>query len=112
MINFLRIAVGQDRGFAGYYRNRTKMTFGWGLEFAGHYLNSLFIALPIIQQPLQQPASMTLISIITGTQSGKPPEMPHNQPISFPGADYLFARKASPRSFQLQSLYRRDVLYR
>jgi hypothetical protein len=55
----------------GYYRNKAKMTFGWGLEFAGHDLDSSLLARPIIQQPLQQPASMPLISIITGTQSGK-----------------------------------------
>jgi hypothetical protein len=56
MIDFLRIAGGQDRGFAGYYRNRTKMTFGWGLEFAGHALDSSLIARPIIQQlPSSQP---------------------------------------------------------
>jgi hypothetical protein len=53
MIDFSRIAGGQARGFAGYYRNRTKMTFGWGLEFAGHALDSSLVALPIIQQPLQ-----------------------------------------------------------
>jgi hypothetical protein len=41
MIDFLRIAGGQDRGFAAYYRNRTKMTFGWGLEFASHALGLL-----------------------------------------------------------------------
>jgi hypothetical protein len=51
MFDFLRILGGQDRGFAGYYRNRTKMTFVRGLGFAGHELDSSLIAQPIIQQP-------------------------------------------------------------
>jgi hypothetical protein len=56
MINFLRIRGGQGRGFAGYYRNRAKITFGWALEFAGHDLDSSLIAQPIIQQlPSNQP---------------------------------------------------------
>jgi hypothetical protein len=41
MIKLLRIAGGQDHGFAGYYRNRTKMTFVWGLGFAGQALGLL-----------------------------------------------------------------------
>ena len=83
-----------------------RITFGWGVEFAGHDLDSPLIARPIIQQPLQQPASMPVISIITGAQSGKPPGMPHNRSISFSAAHYPLPEKTAPRSFQLQSLYR------
>ena len=36
------------------------------------------------------------ISCVEFTQSGKPPEMPHNRPISFSGADYLLPNKTAP----------------
>jgi len=48
----------KDSGWSGswirwLFRNRPKMMFGWGLEFAGHDPDSSLIAWPIIQQPLQ-----------------------------------------------------------
>jgi hypothetical protein len=79
------------------------------LGFAGHDLDSSLIAWPIIQQPLHQPASMPAISIITGTQSGKPPEMPHNRSISLSRCLITsLPRKHVLGLFVIEMLYRHE----
>src|ERR1035438_1456380 len=95
MINFLRIAGGQDRGFAGYYMNGAKITFGWGLVFASHALGLLHVFIHPANHTIapQQPTS---ISIITATRSRKPPRMPHKRSTAPPCADYLPPNKTAP----------------
>ena len=51
---------------------------------------------------------LTSISVITGTQSGKPPQMPHNRPIPFSGADYLLLTKETPGPVCDRILYRHE----
>src|SRR5208282_1148804 len=52
--------------------------------------------------PRQPPSILKL----TGTQSGRPPAMPHKRPVSLSCADYPLPEKTAPRSIQHQSLYR------
>jgi hypothetical protein len=84
-------------------RRARSLQVGSGLCRSGSWFIPHCLANHTITPP--QPAS---ILKLTSTQSGKAPEMPHNRPIFFSGADYLLLTKEAPGPVCDRILYRHE----